>query len=90
MDRFKNIEDFGEFVAENIKQFLPEQMQDASFKFQYVNKNNDTKQYGISVAPTDAVRISPTVYLDSAYEKVQNGSLDVYDAAEHEIMLAST
>lgn len=80
MDRFKNIEDFGEFVAENIKQFLPEQMQDASFKFQYVNKNNDTKQYGISVAATDSVRISPNVYLDNAYEKIQNDSLDVLQA----------
>lgn len=75
MMNFDNIVDFGDFVAENIKQFLPAEMQDLNFNFLEVQKANGISLYGLEAINTET-NLSPNVYLNGAFDDVTAGKLD--------------
>ena len=67
-----SFEEFQEYVKENIKDFLPEELQSAEVKIISVTKNNGLKLQGLSVLP-EGENVSPSIYLESFYETYQDG-----------------
>lgn len=67
-----NYEEFKKEVAENIKDYLPEEYADADVSMNQVFKNNDIALDGLSIR-AEGSNISPNIYLNSFYEKYQQG-----------------
>lgn len=67
-----NYQEFKEFVAGNIKAYLPETYQDADVQIREVTKNNNRKRDGLVVMLPEQ-NMSPTIYLDSFYEQYVAG-----------------
>ena len=65
-------EEFKNVVGESIISWLPENFRDARVNFQVVTKNNNLKLTGMVIMLPNK-NIAPTIYLESFYEKYQNG-----------------
>lgn len=67
-----NYEEFKQYIIDHIKEYMPEEYQDATVEIHSVMKNNDVQMDGLTVAKPNQV-ISPNIYLESFYEKYQDG-----------------
>lgn len=65
--------DFIEQVREQIQDFLPEKFADATVSVHQVVKNNDCVLDGLTIR-TEESNISPTVYLNPYFERIQDGA----------------
>lgn len=63
---------FNEYIAANIKNYLPEHLQDAEFVVTETVKNNGVVQSGIR-CHRPGNRIDPIVYTDAHYLRIQQG-----------------
>ena len=63
---------FAENVAEQIKKYLPEHLQEGKLRVMEVIKNNDTCLIGLSFYTSENVVI-PVIYMESFYYRVQQG-----------------
>lgn len=68
-----NLEEFHDYVADHIKDFLPEELQGAEVKKHMVCKNNDQEFHAITVNPEGAV-VTPTLYMEAMFRDYQNGA----------------
>lgn len=66
-----NFEEFKQEVADNIKDYLPDQYQDSMIHMQTVQKNNETLD-AITITSPDS-NMSPTIYLNSFFEQYEDG-----------------
>ena len=64
-------EQFRTEVKEHIKEFLPEKFKDSNVDINKIEKNRSSL-YGLIVHQPD-INISPTVYLDTFYERMKDG-----------------
>lgn len=67
-----NREEFFEAVKGQVKEYLPEDYQDASVELVQKLKNNDQMLTGVSIRRADE-NIVPNIYLDGYFEAYQNG-----------------
>ena len=67
-----DFEEFKKNVAENIKDYLPEQYQDATVTIQEVTKSNDITLSGLMIRTEDN-NIAPNIYLENYYEQYEDG-----------------
>ena len=67
-----DFEEFKASVAEQIKDYLPEQYADASVTIQDVTKNNDQQLSGLMIRTEDN-NIAPNIYLEQFYEQYTDG-----------------
>lgn len=65
-------DEFCNLVVERVKEFLPEHFEKASVSLQVVTKNNDLQLTGLTIQSVGS-NVSPTIYLESFYEKYQEG-----------------
>ena len=63
-----NYQEFKEFVAGNIKEYLPDKYQDADVQIREVTKNNNLKLDGLTVE-LSGQNATPTIYLNGFYEQ---------------------
>ena len=59
-----DFEEFKKNVAENIKDYLPEQYQNAEVSIQEVTKSNDIVLSGLMIKTEDS-NIAPNIYLEN-------------------------
>lgn len=84
-----NIKEFMQYVADNVKDYLPPAFENADVMVEEVNKNNDTLVHGIIIRNEDE-QASPRIYLDQMYEDYKSGkNLDecVGDVADARVEL---
>lgn len=67
-----NYQEFKDYVAGNIKDYLPQKYQDASIEIREVNKNNHQQLDGLNVRPPEQ-NICPTIYLNHFYQEYEAG-----------------
>ncbi len=75
-ERLNTIEDFAAYVKEHIFDDVPEMAENHKVDLKEVLKNNGIKLQGITIQETDTVKetnIFPTIYLEDAFEKYQDG-----------------
>ena len=65
-------EEFKVAVVDGIREWLPEQFATAHVSLQVVTKNNDLQLTGLTIQSVGS-NVSPTIYLESFYEKYQEG-----------------
>ena len=75
MTSIKNFEDFQEFVVENLVDFLPDELKDATVESRIVTKNNGITLHAIEVAQKNS-NIAPTLYLESFFDSLETQSID--------------
>ena len=75
MTNIKNIEDFQEFVKENLVSYLPDELKDATIESRNVTKNNGITFHAIEVAQKNS-NIAPTLYLESFFDSLETQSID--------------
>lgn len=63
---------FAESVAEQIKNYLPEHLQEGECRVMEMTKNNNTRLVGLSFRMPENV-IAPVVYMESFYDKIRQG-----------------
>lgn len=64
--------EFKDYLAENVKDYLPQSYDDAKISFQEVIKNGDQHLTGMTITrPGETV--VPTIYIDQAYEQYKEG-----------------
>ena len=76
-----NYQKFQNLIKEQIKNYLPEEYQEARIDITTVTKNNNQKLDGLNIRFPDE-NICPTIYLNSLYEEYQNGR-DIEEIMEH-------
>ena len=76
-----NFDEFKAYVAEHIKDFLPESYADASVRIAEVTKNNDQVKTGLLVRNENS-NIAPNIYLESFFDELTSGS-DINDVMTH-------
>lgn len=67
-----DFEEFKNSVAENIRDFLPEQYADADISLKEITKNNDIRLTGLMIR-TEESNIAPNLYLEGYFEQYQDG-----------------
>ena len=67
-----NIKEFMDYVAENVKEYLPPAFEDASIAVNEVYKNNDTVLHGILIR-NEGEDVTPQIYLDKLYQQYLDG-----------------
>lgn len=67
-----NYQEFKDFAAENIKDYLPEKYQDAEVAVREITKNNNMKLEGLLVKLLEQ-NVSPTIYLNDFFREHENG-----------------
>lgn len=67
-----NYQEFKDFVAENIKDYLPEKYQDAEIQVREISKNNNMKLDGLT-ATLPEQNMCPNIYLNSFYQEYEAG-----------------
>lgn len=67
-----NYQEFKEFVAGNIKEYLPDKYQGADVQIREVTKNNNLKLDGLTVE-LPGQNATPTIYLNGLYEQHMAG-----------------
>ena len=67
-----NFEEFKNSVAENIRDYLPEQYQNAEITIQEVTKSNDIVLSGLMIRTEDN-NIAPNIYLENFYQEYEEG-----------------
>ena len=72
-EKVMEYKDFIEQVREQIQDFLPEKFADATVSVHQVVKNNDCVLDGLTIR-TEESNISPTVYLNPYFERIQDGA----------------
>lgn len=65
-------DEFSNLVVERVKEFLPEQFENANVSLQMVTKANDVKLTGLTISSFQS-NVAPTIYLESFYEKYEDG-----------------
>lgn len=65
-------DEFSNLVVERVKDFLPEEFENASVSLQVVTKANDVKLTGLTISSVQS-NVAPTIYLESFYEKYEDG-----------------
>lgn len=75
MTNIKNIEDFQEFVKENLVSYLPDELKDATIESRNVTKNNGITFHAIEVAQKNS-NIAPMLYLESFFDSLETQSID--------------
>ncbi len=76
-----NYEDFCNTVAEEIREYLPEEYDGASIELKQVVKNNDNVLTGISITKPGQ-NICPNIYLDRAYKKYADEDVPMEEILE--------
>ena len=80
-----NFKNFQEYVATNISEVFPEQLE--TVKIQTVEKNNGQKLQGIVLIPESqkyqAQVTIPTIYLEPLYSEYMEGTMDMDDILHH-------
>lgn len=71
-DKDMNFDEFKAYVQEHIKEFLPEQYENASVTINEVVKNNDSVLTGITIRNEDS-NIAPNIYLENFFNQLQDG-----------------
>lgn len=66
-------DEFKDAVVEEIKEWLPEQFENAHVSLQAVMKNNDLRLTGLTIQRMGS-SVAPTIYLESFYEWYQQGA----------------
>ena len=69
---FNNINQFANYVAENIKNYLTSEYADAEIRLDNIMKNNDTNLIALNIKAPD-VNISPNIYLEHFYSDYVQG-----------------
>ena len=67
-----NIKEFMDYVAENVKEYLPPAFENASVTVNEVYKNNDTVLHGILIR-NEGEDVTPQIYLDKLYQQYLDG-----------------
>lgn len=67
-----NYQEFKDFVAENIKDYLPEKYQDAKVRVSEISKNNNMKLDGLMITLPEQ-NVCPNIYLNSFYQDYEAG-----------------
>ena len=68
------IKEFGYYVEEHIREFLPEDRREsAEVSVHPKKKVNDTLRYGLAIR-FDSDKISPVLYLEDAWQAYENGA----------------
>lgn len=67
---------FTQEVVDKIREFLPDTFKNAEVELQTVTKTNDLKLTGLTIRSINS-NISPTIYLESFYEKLQDDNADL-------------
>ena len=86
-----NFEQFQEYVKDNIRDFLPEELKNANVELRSVTKNNGKQLQAITVRPEKS-NIAPTVYLNEYFNQYVRGAdlndvmKDIaYISSEHQV-----
>ena len=72
--------EFCEYLKDHVKEYLPEEFQDANVTVARMQKNNGTELMGLSIR-TEGCTISPNIYLDNYFSEYQQG-MDIDLACE--------
>lgn len=64
--------EFLSFMKENIREFFPEEYQNATFSVDPVTKNNGLILYGLNIR-RPGINVSPNLYLESFYKEYEEG-----------------
>ncbi len=72
-----NFDEFKDYVADNIKSYLPSEYEDAEVTINVVRKSSDIELSGINIKRQDS-NISPNIYLEHFFEKYEMGD-DISD-----------
>lgn len=67
-----SLQDFASYVADNIKDYMPEEYRDAEVSIREVVKDNDTRLMAVDVRRSDE-RIVPSVYINEMYNSYIGG-----------------
>lgn len=67
-----NKKEFMQYIAENVKEYLPPSFENAEISVEEVHKNNDTTLNGIVIRKEEE-RACPRIYLDQMYEEYKEG-----------------
>ena len=67
---------FTQEVVNKIREYLPETFKNAEVELQTVTKTNDLQLTGLTIRSVDS-NISPTIYLENFYEKMQQDNEDL-------------
>ena len=67
-----NKKEFMQYIAENVKEYLPPSFENAEISVEEVHKNNDTTLNGIVIRKEEE-RACPRIYLDQMYEEYKDG-----------------
>ena len=67
-----NYNEFKDYVKEHVLDYLPEQYKNANMDIRQAVKNNDVVLDGLTIFNPNG-NMSPTIYLNSAYEEYQQG-----------------
>ena len=71
-----NIKEFMEYVAKNVKDYLPPSFENAEIELKDAYKNNDTVLHGIIIKKEEET-VTPQIYLDKLYNQyLADGDLD--------------
>ena len=75
MTSIKNIEEFQEFVKENLVSYLPDELKDATIESRNGTKNNGITLHAIEVAKKNS-NVAPVLYLESFFNLLETQSTD--------------
>lgn len=75
MTSIKNIEEFQEFVKENLVSYLPDELKDATIESRNVTKNNGITLHAIEVTQKNS-NVAPMLYLESFFNSLETQSID--------------
>lgn len=67
-----NYNEFKDYVKEHVLDYLPEQYKNANIEIRQAVKNNDVVLDGLTIFNPNG-NMSPTIYLNAAYEEYQQG-----------------
>lgn len=67
-----NFDEFKNYIAENIKTYLPNTYETAKVELTQITKNNDQIMDAVLIRQDD-VNISPTIYLNDYFKEYENG-----------------
>lgn len=65
-------EEFVEYVKQNIRDYLPEELKDASVEIQLITKNNGVIFHAVIIRAS-GTNIAPTIYLEDFYANYEGG-----------------
>ena len=77
-----DFDSFQRYIADNIKDHLPEEFADATVSLNTVTKNNGTQLHGMTIR-TEGNEVCPNIYLDQFYENYTEHGMDIDVIMDH-------